>query len=220
MNAMQSFVDIWDGGLYRYERWPDNTEQCWEVISRELSEDGFTEVLRKLPLWKTPGQVLHREQLPVMVHEQKDRFEVPGWEVLQENLTFEDTEDRMDETFAQNLRQQQPQPGQQRPQWQEQKHQKKQPMGDNRRAKNHHGGKNNRILDHHKQSLRVSQPLSPYPQVAPPLRVAQPPLRVAQPPLRVAQPPLRVAQPPLRVAPRPPPRPVQTLSSSTETMIS
>jgi hypothetical protein len=59
-------LDIWDTGSHIYERWPDSTEFYWKVISRELTDTGFTEVLEQMPPWEAPGQVLRREQIPLL----------------------------------------------------------------------------------------------------------------------------------------------------------
>jgi hypothetical protein len=75
-----SYVDIWDGGLYKYERWPNDVEQVWEVLGRELTADGFIERLRSIPTWKALGLVLHQERLAV--HQGEQHFETPGWRVL------------------------------------------------------------------------------------------------------------------------------------------
>jgi len=58
-------IDIWDSGSHIYERWPDG-DVCWKVISRELVESGYSEVLQKMPEWFSPGQVLHRKQLALI----------------------------------------------------------------------------------------------------------------------------------------------------------
>ena len=59
-------IDIWDSGSHIYERWPDG-DVCWKVISRELVESGYSEVLQKMPEWFSPGQVLHRKHLPLIL---------------------------------------------------------------------------------------------------------------------------------------------------------
>ena len=59
-------LDIWDSGSHIYERWPNGDEIYWKVISRELTDTGFTEFLEKMPQWKMPGEVLRRERVPLL----------------------------------------------------------------------------------------------------------------------------------------------------------
>ena len=86
-------LDIWDSGSHRYERWPDGTEVYWKVISRDLLDQGFVEVLQKMPPWKMPGQVIHQEQMPLQIHSSQrlqgqqhlpTLFQVGGWRIEQE----------------------------------------------------------------------------------------------------------------------------------------
>jgi hypothetical protein len=74
------FLDVWDGGSRRFERFPNGHEVCWEVISRELNESGFVETLRELPSWETTGEIMWDEQIPLFSQSQNS-FHVPGWKV-------------------------------------------------------------------------------------------------------------------------------------------
>ena len=76
-------LDIWDTGSHIYERWPNGNECYWKVISRDLSDTGFTERLEKMPQWKMPGQVIRREQIPLL-QVSDSHFELGGWSVEQE----------------------------------------------------------------------------------------------------------------------------------------
>ena len=86
-------LDIWDSGSHRYERWPDGTEVYWKVISRVLLDQGFVEVLQKMPAWRMPAQVIHQEQMPLQIHSSQELqgqqrlprlFQVGGWRIEQE----------------------------------------------------------------------------------------------------------------------------------------
>lgn len=76
LQSSDTFLEVWDGGSRRYERWPDGTECCWEVVSRH----GEVEVLRELPLWDTPAVVMWYEKIPVK--QEAGKFQIPGWSVL------------------------------------------------------------------------------------------------------------------------------------------
>lgn len=100
--STNDFIDIWDGGWCRYERLPDGSEKCWEILDRQITEDGFTETLRQLPAWKDPGLVLHQERVPLYCsqqHANQEILEVPGWRILSENILFL-CEDISQETFS------------------------------------------------------------------------------------------------------------------------
>jgi hypothetical protein len=75
-------IDIWDSGSYKYERWPDG-DVCWKVISRELTPTGFSEVLKKMPEWFSPGQVLHWAQVPLLL-QGSSQFQLGQWSVAVE----------------------------------------------------------------------------------------------------------------------------------------
>ena len=76
-------LDIWDTGSHIYERWPNGDEIYWKIISREESENGFTEMLEKMPMWQMPSQVLRREQIPLL-QLSASHFQMGGWSVEQE----------------------------------------------------------------------------------------------------------------------------------------
>lgn len=78
-DTTDTFLEVWDGGSRRYERWPDGTEYCWEVVSNGL-ETGMKQVLRELPLWDTPAAVMWYEKIPVLIKE-TGKFQIPGWSV-------------------------------------------------------------------------------------------------------------------------------------------
>jgi hypothetical protein len=75
-------LDIWDTGSHMYERWPNGNEMYWRVVSRDLTETGFTELLEKMPLWQMPAQVLRREQIPLQ-QLSASQFQVGQWSVEQ-----------------------------------------------------------------------------------------------------------------------------------------
>jgi len=75
-------LDIWDSGSHIYERRSDGTEQYWKIIERKQFEEGFEELLEKMPEWESPSLVLHRERLPFQPQEQNE-FLVGGWKVTQ-----------------------------------------------------------------------------------------------------------------------------------------
>jgi hypothetical protein len=73
-------IDIWDGGSYRYERWPLNKDIAWEVVKREITETGFIETLNELPAWETPFKTMWKESVPILSQGPKG-FRIPGWSV-------------------------------------------------------------------------------------------------------------------------------------------
>lgn len=77
------FLEVWDGGSKRYERWPDGTECCWEVIKVRAdtahTDMSFTEILRELPSWDTPAKSMWTERIPVLSSE--GRYQIPGWSI-------------------------------------------------------------------------------------------------------------------------------------------
>jgi hypothetical protein len=97
-------LDIWDSGSHIFERWPDGTEYYWNVVSRNLTENGFTETLRQMPRWQMPGQILRREQIPLL-QVSPSQFQMGAWNVEQElvHRAF----DRL-ETSEGNMRQNKP----------------------------------------------------------------------------------------------------------------
>lgn len=78
--APSLFIDVWDGGSRRFERFPNGYEVCWEVLSRELNDSGFVETLRELPSWETTGEIMWNEQIPLFSQSQNS-FNVHGWKV-------------------------------------------------------------------------------------------------------------------------------------------
>jgi hypothetical protein len=93
-------LDIWDSGSHIFERWPDGREYYWKVVSRNLTENGFTETLKQMPQWQMPGQILRREQIPLL-QVSPSQFQMGMWNVEQE------VSDRL-ETSEGNLRQNKP----------------------------------------------------------------------------------------------------------------
>jgi hypothetical protein len=75
-------LDIWDTGSHIFERWPNGDEIYWKIISREESENGFTEILEKMPIWQMPAEVLHKEQIPIL-HLSNSQFQIGSWSVEQ-----------------------------------------------------------------------------------------------------------------------------------------
>jgi hypothetical protein len=80
-----SFLDVWDSGSRRYERFSDGKEVCWEVLSRELNETGFSETLSHLPHWETVGDIAWSEKI-ALLKSSDSVLEVPGWKVTIEVL--------------------------------------------------------------------------------------------------------------------------------------
>lgn len=105
-------LDIWDSGSHIFERWPDGREYYWKVISRNLTENGFTETLRQMPQWQMPGQILRREQIPLL-QVSPSQFQLGAWNV--EQVTFDRLETSEDKPQQMNNR-----PSSQRPQAQAQ----------------------------------------------------------------------------------------------------
>jgi len=105
-------LDIWDSGSHIFERWPDGREYYWKVISRNLTENGFTETLRQMPGWQMPGQILRREQIPLL-QVSPSQFQLGAWNV--EQVTFDRLETSEDKPQQMNNR-----PSSQRPQAQAQ----------------------------------------------------------------------------------------------------
>ena len=79
------FLDVWDGGSRRFERFPNDCEICWEVINRELNDTGFIETLRELPSWETTREIMWDEQIPIF-SQSHNSFHIPGWIVSIEVL--------------------------------------------------------------------------------------------------------------------------------------
>ena len=75
-------LDIWDTGSNIYERWPNGDEFYWRVVSREETQTGFIEILEQEPMWKTPAQVLRREQIPLL-KQSTSEFQLGAWSVEQ-----------------------------------------------------------------------------------------------------------------------------------------
>jgi len=94
-------LDIWDSGSHIFERWPDGREYYWKVISRKLTENGFIETLKQMPQWQMPGQILRREQIPLL-QISPSQFQMGAWNV--EQVAFDRTE-----TSEGNSRQNKPQ---------------------------------------------------------------------------------------------------------------
>lgn len=87
LHNTDTFLEIWDGGSRRYERWPDGKECCWEVVSVDSPVSpvspvySLVEVLRELPSWNTPADIMWYEK--VAVHSLENGFQIPGWSVTQ-----------------------------------------------------------------------------------------------------------------------------------------
>ncbi len=64
--SFNNVIDIWDSGTHIYERWPSG-DMYWKIVSREITEDGFSEILKRMPEWDSPGPVLHLQQIPILV---------------------------------------------------------------------------------------------------------------------------------------------------------
>lgn len=64
--SFNNVIDIWDSGSHIYERWPSG-DIYWKIVSREITEDGFSEILKRMPEWDSPGPVLHLQQIPILV---------------------------------------------------------------------------------------------------------------------------------------------------------
>ena len=85
-------IDVWDSGSRRFERWSNGIEYSWELISRELTESGFIEILSKLSNYETPMSVVSQERLQILGaveysegQEDVSRvYHLPGWSVIQE----------------------------------------------------------------------------------------------------------------------------------------
>ena len=75
-------LDIWDTGSHIYERWPNGDEFYWRVVSREETQTGFVEILEEEPMWKTPAQVLRREQMSLLKMS-ASQFQLGAWSVEQ-----------------------------------------------------------------------------------------------------------------------------------------
>jgi len=76
-------LDIWDSGSHRYERWPGDNEMYWKIISRDQTDQGFVEVLQKMAPWQMPAQVIHQEQIPLLLLSSRE-FQAGGWRIEQE----------------------------------------------------------------------------------------------------------------------------------------
>jgi hypothetical protein len=74
-------IDVWDSGNIRYERFSNGDDYSWEVIKRELNDDGFTEILKEAPLYKCPFNIVWQESYPALLNSQG--FKIPGWSVVQ-----------------------------------------------------------------------------------------------------------------------------------------
>lgn len=81
LQTTNGVLEIWDGGSRRYERWPDGTEYCWEVIGRDNLANGLIETLKELPSWDTPAVTMWHETIPVYIPEGNNEFQIPGWSV-------------------------------------------------------------------------------------------------------------------------------------------
>lgn len=75
-------LDIWDTGSHIFERWPNGDELYWKVISREECDNGFTEILEQEAVWKTPGHVIRKEQIPLVRHSASE-FQLGSWKIEQ-----------------------------------------------------------------------------------------------------------------------------------------
>jgi hypothetical protein len=75
-------LDIWDTGSHIFERWPNGDEVYWKVISREEFNTGIIEILEKMPIWQVPGEVLYRQQIPLL-RQTDSHFQLGAWNVEQ-----------------------------------------------------------------------------------------------------------------------------------------
>ena len=92
VSKFTSSLDVWDSGSHIYERWPNGNDVYWRVISREESENGFTETLEKMPSWQTPGPVLRREQIPLQ-QLSPSKFQLGSWSVeVTDTVVFVDVQ--------------------------------------------------------------------------------------------------------------------------------
>jgi len=79
-------IDIWDGGNLRYERFSNGEDYSWEVIKREFNDTGFTEILKEIPLYKCPLNLVWQENYQLALNNQG--FEMPGWSVIQKIISM------------------------------------------------------------------------------------------------------------------------------------
>ena len=119
-------LDIWDSGSHRYERWPDGNEIYWRVISRDQTDQGFVEILQKMAPWQMPAQVIHQEQIPLLLLSSRE-FQAGGWRIEQEpydigNPLEEKTIRNRSQPCQQRQRQQQGGPSSQHQQQHRQQH--------------------------------------------------------------------------------------------------
>ena len=79
------YLDIWDSGDKKVERWPDGTEFYWRIIDLEVLENGqVKEVLEPLELWDTPARYAWTEKIPLL-NGIFTNYEIPGWRIIQES---------------------------------------------------------------------------------------------------------------------------------------
>jgi len=84
-NSTGIYLDIWDSGDKKVERWPDGTEFYWRVVDLEVLENGqVKEVLEPLELWDTPARYAWTEKIPLL-NGIFTNYEIPGWRIIQES---------------------------------------------------------------------------------------------------------------------------------------
>lgn len=75
-----TWLDVWDNGDIRYERFRDGIEKSWKIIDRQISSSGFTESLMDIPIYVTPTKNVWKESIPA--HPLPGGgFQIPGWTV-------------------------------------------------------------------------------------------------------------------------------------------
>jgi len=85
-NSTALYLDIWDSGDKKVERWPDGTEFHWRVVDLEVLENGqVKEVLEPLELWNTPAGYTWTEKIPLL-DGIFTNYKIPGWKIIQESV--------------------------------------------------------------------------------------------------------------------------------------
>jgi hypothetical protein len=78
------YIDIWDSGDKKIERWPDGTEFHWQIVNLESLENGaIKETLEPLEQWDTPKGLVWSERIPLL-NGIFTKYEIPGWRIVQE----------------------------------------------------------------------------------------------------------------------------------------
>ena len=75
------YLDIWDSGDKKVERWPDGTEFYWRILELDILENGqVKEILEPLELWDTPARYTWTEKIPLLKGIFTN-YEIPGWTI-------------------------------------------------------------------------------------------------------------------------------------------